>query len=189
MTASPLILRDVAEVLWLPLLIGVAAASATWLIWYYTTVPCSPEAAALHSCNPARIARYVNVEIWARCLTLGTLSGGLIGGGVNYAMFSRERAARIAAEIIAEEERKRADEERKRVEAERKRVDEERKRADEARERADEARERANEERLLIVQMVGQFGETQQAMLTAITALTAEVTELRRQRMNRTDGG
>ena len=167
MTASLLTLRDVAEILWLPLAIGIAAA-ATWLIWYYTAVPCTPEVAALHNCNPARIARYVNVEIWARCLTLATLTGGLIGGGVNYAMFSRERAARIAAETIAAEANKRADEERKRV--------------DEERKRADEARERADEERLLIVQMVGQFGETQQAMLTAITALTAEVAELRRQR-------
>lgn len=69
-------------------------------------------------------------------------------------MFSRERAARIAAETIAAEANKRADEERKRVD-----------------------------------QLVAQFGETQQAMMTAITALTAEVAELRRQRANGTDGG
>ena len=146
-TSSLFTFRDLAEILWLPLAIGIITAAATWLIWYYTAVPCSPEPAALYHCNPARIARYVNVEIWARCLTLATLTGGLIGGGVNYAMFSRERAARIAAETIAAEANKRADEERKRVD-----------------------------------QLVIQFGETQQAMLTAITALTAEVAELRRQR-------
>ena len=146
-SASLLTFRDLMEILWLPLVIGVAAAAVTWLIWYYTVVPCPPEAAALHYCNPHRIARYVNVEIWARCLTLGTLTGGLIGGGVNYAMFSRERAARIAAETIAAEANKRADEERKRVD-----------------------------------QLVVQFTETQQAMLSAITALTAEVAELRHQR-------
>ena len=146
-SASLLTFRDLMEILWLPLVIGVAAAAVTWLIWYYTVVPCPPEAAALHHCNPHRIARYVNVEIWARCLTLGTLTGGLIGGGVNYAMFSRERAARIAAETIAAEANKRADEERKRVD-----------------------------------QLVVQFTETQQAMLSAITALTAEVAELRHQR-------
>ena len=167
-SASLLTFRDLMEILWLPLVIGVAAAAVTWLIWYYTVVPCPPEAAALHHCNPHRIARYVNVEIWARCLTLGTLTGGLIGGGVNYAMFSRERAARIAAETIAAEANKRADEERKRVDEERNRVDEERNRVDEERKRAD--------------QLVVQFTETQQAMLSAITALTAEVAELRHQR-------
>ena len=145
--SPPVSLFDLAEILWLPLLIGTVGAGLTWVIWYYTSVPCTPEAAASFLCNPARIARYIDVEIWTRCVTLGTLTGGLIGGGVNYAMFSRERAARIAAETIAAEERKRADEERRRVD-----------------------------------QMMEQFLETQQAMLTAITALTQEVTEMRRQR-------
>ncbi len=155
MTGEPSLfaIRDLVELLWLPLLIGVIAAAATWAIWYYTTAPCSPEAATLHFCNPALVARYVNVEIWARCLTLGTLAGGLIGGGVNYAMFSRERAARIAAETMLAEERKRTEEERKRVD-----------------------------------QLVAQFTETQQAMLSAITTLTAEVAELSRERANRTAG-
>lgn len=146
--------RDLAEILWLPALIGMVTAAATWFIWYYTAVSCPPESAALHHCNPGRVARYVNVDIWARCLTLGTLIGGLIGGGANYTMFSRERAARIAAETMAAEANKRADEERKLREEDRQRID----------------------------QLVVQFGETQQAMLSAITALTAEVSELRRQR-------
>ena len=89
-------------------------------------------------------------------------------------MFSRERAARIAAEAIAAEANKRADEERKRADAERKRVDEERNRVDAERKRAD--------------QLVVQFTETQQAMLSAIAALTVEVSELRRQRTNGADG-
>ena len=82
-------------------------------------------------------------------------------------MFSRERAARNAAEAIAAEANKRAEEGRKRVDEERNRVDEERKRAD---------------------QLVVQFTETQQAMLSAIAALTVEVSELRRQRTNGADG-
>lgn len=152
---SPLsVLWDLAEILWLPLLVGLVVAGVTWLIWYYTSIPCAPELAGSHYCNPSPVAKYINAEIWTRCLTLGTLSGGLIGGGVNYAMFSRERAARIAAETIAAEERKLREEERKLREADRQRID----------------------------QLVVQFGETQQAMLSAITALTAEVSELRRQR-------
>ena len=159
---SPLsVLQDLAEILWLPSLVGLVAAGVTWLIWYYTSIPCAPELAASHYCNPAPVAKYINVEIWARCLTLGTLTGGIIGGGVNYAMFSRERAARIAAETIAVEERKLREEERKLREEERRLREEDRQRID---------------------QLVVQFGETQQAMLSAITALTAEVSELRRQR-------
>ncbi len=80
---------------------------------------------------------------------------------MNYAMFSRERAARIAAETIAAEERKLREEERRMREEERRLHEEDRQRID---------------------QLVIQFGETQQAMLSAITALTAEVSELRRQR-------
>lgn len=174
--------RDLAEILWLPLAIGLIAAAATWVIWYYTAAPCSPEAAALYHCNPSRIARYVNVDIWARCLTLGTLTGGLIGGGVNYAMFSRERAARIAAEIIAEEERKRADEERKRVDEERKLREEDRKRIDQLVEQLSENGRQTAEMQRQAAENQRQASEAQQAMLTAITALTVEVTELRRQR-------
>lgn len=154
MTSQGSVFQDLAEVLWLPLLIGLIVAAVTWLIWYYTGVPCLPETAALRGCNPSRLARYVDVEVWALCLTLGTLTGGLIGGGVNYTMISRERAARIAAETRAESERMRADEERQ---------------------RADEQRDRMD-------QMLVQFTETQQALLTAITALNAEVAEMRRQR-------
>ena len=166
---SPLVtLRDLAEILWLPLLVGLVVAGVTWLIWYYTSIPCAPELATSHYCNPAPVAKYIDVEIWARCLTLGTLTGGIIGGGVNYAMFSRERAARIAAETIAAEERKLREEERKLREEERKLREEERKLREEDRQRID--------------QLVVQFGETQQAMLSAITALTAEVSELRRLR-------
>ena len=155
------IIRAAAEILWLPLLIAALTAAVTWLIWYYTGVPCTPEAAVLHHCNPARITHYINVEIFVRCVTLGSLTGTLIGGGVNYIVISRERAARIAAETMLVEERKRTEEERKRADEERTRVD----------------------------QLVQQFAENQrhadenqQAILSTLADLTAELIELRRQR-------
>ena len=161
------IIRAAAEILWLPLLIAALTAAVTWLIWYYTGVPCTPEAAVLHHCNPARITHYINVEIFVRCVTLGSLTGTLIGGGVNYIVISRERAARIAAETMLVEERKRTDEERTRVDEERARTDEERTRVD---------------------QLVQQFAENQrhaaenqQAILSTLAELTAELIELRRQ--------
>ena len=175
----PPALRDLLEILWLPLIVGAITAAVTWLIWYYTSAPCSSQAAVLHHCNPAPIARYVNAEIWTLCLTLGALVGGIVGGGVNYAMFSRERAARIAAETLAAEERRLREEER-------------RLREEERRLREEERRDREEEriaERQRIDQLVAQIAEnqryvveTQQAMLSIITELTAELAQLRRQR-------
>ena len=174
------------EILWLPLLIGTATAATTWVIWYYTGVPCPPEAALLHHCNPAPIARYVNTEVWALCLTLGTLTGGIVGGGVNYTMFSRERAGRIAAEIVAAEERKlrekMVEEERKLREADRQRINELVEQFAENQRQALEAQRQAAEIQRQATEAQRQATETQQAMLSVITTLTAELTELRRQR-------
>ena len=167
-STAPRTFRDFAELLWLPLLIGGTTAAATWLIWYYTSVPCPPAAAMLHNCNPSLLAKYINVDIWARCLTLGVLAGGLIGGGVNYAMFSRERAARIAAETMLAEERKHSEEERRRSEEERRLREEDRKRIDQL----------VETQQSIIQQLV----ENQQAVTSALTALTDELSEMRRQR-------
>ena len=168
----PPALRDLLEILWLPLIVGAITAAVTWLIWYYTSAPCSSQAAVLHHCNPAPIARYVNVEIWALCLTMGTLIGGIVGGGVNYAMFSRERAARIAAETMAAEQRKLREEERRQWEDER-RVREEERVAE---------RQRVDQLVAQVAESQRQVAETQQAMLSIITELSAELAELRRQR-------
>ena len=155
------IIRAAAEILWLPLLIAALTAAVTWLIWYYTGVPCTPEAAVLHHCNPARITHYINVEIFVRCVTLGSLTGTLIGGGVNYIVISRERAARIAAETMLVEERKRTEEERKRVDQL-------------VQQFADTQRQTVENQR--------HAAENQQAILSTLADLTAELIELRRQR-------
>ncbi len=155
------IIRAAAEILWLPLLIAALTAAVTWLIWYYTGVPCTPEAAVLHHCNPARITHYINVEIFVRCVTLGSLTGTLIGGGVNYIVISRERAARIAAETMLVEERKRTEEERTRVDQL-------------VQQFADTQRQAVENQR--------HAAENQQAILSTLADLTAELIELRRQR-------
>ena len=91
---------------------------------------------------------------------------------MNYAMFSRERAARIAAETLAAEERKLREEDRRLWEEER-RVREEERIAE--RQRIDQLVAQIAENQRYVV-------ETQQAMLSIITELTAEVAQLRRQR-------
>ena len=90
-------LGDVIELVWLPALGGIATAAITWLIWYYTIAPCTPELAKITGCNPALIAKYISVDIFGRMLTYGAVvAGGL--GFWRYEMIKRERAARIAAE-------------------------------------------------------------------------------------------
>ncbi len=88
---------DVVEILRMPLLSAVATAAVTWLIWYYTSTPCTSEVARLTGCNPAAISRYIDVEIFGRMLTYSVLVGG-IGGLWKYDMIRKERAARIAAQ-------------------------------------------------------------------------------------------
>ena len=116
-------LGDVVELIWLPALGGIATAAITWLIWYYTIAPCTPELAQITGCNPAPIARYIGVDIFGRMLTYGAVvAGGL--GFWRYEMIKRERAARIAAENRAiaiqqqaEAERRQAAEERQQAAA------------------------------------------------------------------------
>ena len=182
--------RDLAEILWLPALIGMVTAAATWLIWYYTVVPCPPESASLHHCNPARVARYINSEIWALMLTLGSLVGGIVGGGTNYTMFSRERAARIAAETLLAEERtlrnERIEEERKlrdkMLEEERRLREEDRRRIDQLVEQLAEHSRQTAEVQRQAAEHQRQSSEAQQAMMTTIATLMAELVESRRQR-------
>ncbi len=72
--------RDVYELLRLPAVFAVGTAVITWLIWYYTSISCTAELAALIGCNPATIARYINVDIFGRMLTYSAITGA--AGGV-----------------------------------------------------------------------------------------------------------
>ena len=111
-------LGDVIELIWLPALGALATAAITWLIWYYTNAACTLELAQSMCCNPAPIARYIDVEIFGRMLTYGAIvAGGL--GFWRYDVIKRERAARIAAEnrIIAIQQQ--ADVDRRQMESER----------------------------------------------------------------------
>ena len=130
---GPLNFRDLWEVLRLPILLAVVAIAATWLVWYFTSTSCSPELAETTGCNPAQVARYINLDILNKMMTHTVIAGG--GGGIwSYAMITRERRAREAAErreLELREQLARADariaEERARADA---RITEERERAD-----------------------------------------------------------
>ena len=150
-------LAGTIELWWFPALAGTATAVIVWVVWYLTEVPCTPANAAAYQCNPGSIARYINSDILARCITLGAIVATL-AGGLNIYMFAKEREARIAAEKGREADRQRFEEQ----------LQEERQRSEAARQRSEAQRE---EERR-------RSAEDRQAMLAAIAALTDKITEL-----------
>lgn len=94
----PARLRDLLELLLLPAVSAAIISAATWLIWYYMAVPCAPHFADTAYCYPTPAARFINVEIWGRCLTYGAI-GAALGGGLNIVVFTRERNARRNVEF------------------------------------------------------------------------------------------
>lgn len=127
---SLLTIRDYWEILRLPVSLVAVAVAATWVVWYLTSVPCSPKLAETTGCNPAQIARYINLDLLNKMMTHAVIAGG--GGGLwSYAMTTRQRKAIESLERQLAEERERADakiaEERERADA---RIAEERERAD-----------------------------------------------------------
>ncbi len=112
--------RDVWEVARLPALFTLRTAAITWLIWYYTNTPCTPGLAARTDCNPAEIARYINIDVFGRILTYSAITAAA-GGVWNYNMFTRMRAQTAAEKQRADaavqqltEYRRQTDEERRR---------------------------------------------------------------------------
>ena len=170
--------RDLYELLRLPVLFGVATAVVTWLIWYYTSTPCTPEVATLNGCNPAIIARYINVDIYGRMLTYSAILAG-VGGVWNYDMFTKMRAA-IAAE------RSRADEAEKQLAEYRLQAEEERRLRDEERrqERESFMATLAEERRLRMKNR-----QERESFMATLSEITAQVTRLvERQNSNGQDG-
>ena len=164
----PLTLRDLWEILRLPVLFALAAIAGTWVVWYLTSTSCTMELAQATGCNPSSIASYINLDVLNKMMTHAVIAGG--GGGIwSYVMTTRQRKAieHLAKQLA--EERDRAAEERAKAEAriaeERERTNEERQRADEERERfaamlaeerqqAAEERQRADEDRTLLLAII-----------------------------------
>ena len=141
---SRITIRDLWEIISLPLLLSGAVVAATWLVWYFTRASCPPELANITGCNPDQIARYINLEVLSKILTHAAIAAG--GGGIwSYIMITRERKARETAEKNLAQEREQSAAEREQAAAERAellaRLDEER--AQSATERAQSADDRA----------------------------------------------
>ena len=96
-----------------PLLLGAVLALLTWLVWYFTKVPCTADNALKGLCNPGIVASFINVDIMSRC-TAAWLGATTLTGGINAIMLNRERQRTEEAQQQLVEERKRFDEERQR---------------------------------------------------------------------------
>lgn len=166
-------IRDAWELARMPALFTIVTAAVTWLIWYYTNTPCTLELADRTSCNPAAIAKYINVDIFGRMLTYSAIVAA--GGGAwNYSMFTRMRAEIAAERNRADETAQQFAEYRQQVEEERR---QERRQAEEERRQEREAfmtalaeeRRRSDEERR----------QMQQAFIAALTEITAQAAQQR----------
>ena len=162
---SPLTLRDLWEILRLPVLFALAAIAGTWVVWYLTNTSCTMELAQATGCNLSPMASYINLDALNKMMTHAVIAGG--GGGLwSYVMTTRQRKTieHLAKQLA--EERDRAAEERETAEAriaeERERfaaiLAEERRQAAEERERfavtLAEERRRADEDRTLFLALI-----------------------------------
>ena len=171
-------ISDLWEITRLPIFLATLAIALTWLVWYLTTVPCTPELANIIACNSGRIARYINLDVLGNLFTHATLAAGS-GGFWSYLMITKERRARQAAEMRLAEalEQAAADREREAAEraADRAQFAEERAQfaAERAAERAQFAADREREAAERAAERA-QAAEERRLLLAAIERLTTQ---------------
>ncbi len=146
-------MKTVTSFLWAPTVSGALAATLTWLVWFYTTLPCTPETALALKCRPTPLALYLSASALHHCIIHASIAITITGGS-DLMLFLRERRRNDKMmELIktaidqAAEERRLAFEQLKQGEA---RAAEERRQGEaRAAEERRQAEERAAEERRL----------------------------------------
>ena len=160
-----------------PMLAGALLAAVTWIIWYYTKVPCTAVLAADGLCNPGALANYINVDIASRC-TAAWLGATTLTGGINAVMLERERQRTEEANLRTEEARQELAAERKLYDA---RIQELINENREERQQSAAERQQSAAERQQSAAERQQSAAIQQEMLAKIAELSDTVAELRRQ--------
>ena len=95
------IIRTAALFLWAPATAGTLASVVTWLVWFYTALPCTEETALTLLCQPTPLARYVSSAVLNDCFIHSGVAITIMGGS-DLMLFIRERRR-------TQEERQRAD--------------------------------------------------------------------------------
>jgi hypothetical protein len=163
--------KTILTALWAPALAGMLVIAVTWLVWYYTALPCILENAVELKCRPSPMARYVSASVLHHCVIHGSIAVTIVGGS-DLMLFLRERhrnnrmmdIVKTFLEEAAEQRRQEA--ELRRQEAELRRQEAEARR---------EADDRAAEERR-------QAAAERQAFLEALNRLTEAISQNGRDR-------
>ena len=128
-------------------------AVATWLVWHYTALPCTPENAVELKCQPGPLARFISTTVLHHCIIHASIAITLTGGS-DLMLFLRERQ----------------------------RNNEERRRNDQMMELMKSALEQAAEERQRAAEERQQAATERQAFLDALTRLTEAIRQNGRDR-------
>ena len=83
-------IKTLALALWVPLLFGALVAGATWLVWRYTALPCTPENAVELMCRPGPLARYLSTTVLHHGIIHASIAMTITGGS-DLMLFLRER--------------------------------------------------------------------------------------------------
>ena len=130
-------LPEIAAAVWLPVLAGLLTAGATWLVWFYSAVHCTPANAVALMCEATPLGRYLTSAILHDCIIHGSIAMTLTGGSdIMLFLQERRRNANMAELLKASEER--AAEERRLAAEERRLYAEERQLYAEERQRAEQ---------------------------------------------------
>lgn len=148
-------IRTLALALWAPGLAGALATAITWLAWFYTALPCTPENAAELMCRPGLMTRYLSTTVLHHCIIHAGIAITVTGGS-DIMLFLRER---------------------QRNEQERQRNEQERQRNDQMLELIKSALEQAAEERRQAAEERRQAAEERQAFLEALNRLSDAITQ------------
>ncbi len=65
-------------------------AAATWLVWFYTTIPCTPENAIELMCRPGWLSSYVSTAVLRDCIVHSGIAITITGGS-DIMLFLQER--------------------------------------------------------------------------------------------------
>lgn len=159
-------IKTLGRSLWFPLLSGALTAVATWLVWHYTALHCTPENAAVLLCRPTALSPYITPEILQDCIINASIAITLTGGS-DLMLFIRERQRADRLEDVAQQAVNEAIASRKMAEE----------RADRAEARADRAEQRAEERAAQAEARAARAEEraivAHQAFLDALNRLTA----------------
>ena len=182
-------MRTLALALWAPALAGALATAVTWLVWFYTAMPCTPENAVALMCRPGLMSRYITAAVLHYCIIHAGIAITVTGGS-DIMLFLRERMRnererqhndqmiefiKSALEQAAEERHQAAEERHQAAEELRRAAEEHRQSEERAAEERRQSEERAAEERR-------QAAEERQAFLDALNRLTDAIIQNGRNR-------